>query len=124
MSDTPRTDVEILRVPSCFDNSYHHVVLADFARQLERELTHAKEEANNWKQAAEAHLKDKDQLREGIAELNERLIERQETLMATLVDLKAATQLLIRCRNSAGRVEMELYEDLQNFLHTQPNYRS
>jgi len=96
MSDTPRTDVEILRVPSCFDNIDHHVVLADFARQLERD----------------------------IAELNERLIERQETLMATLVDLKAATQLLIRCRNSAGRMGIELYEDLQNFLHTQPNYRS
>ena len=34
---TPRTDAEILRVPSCFDNSYYHVVMADFARQLERE---------------------------------------------------------------------------------------
>jgi len=87
-------------------------------------LNHAKKEANNWKQATKAHLKDKDQLREGIAELNERLIERQATLMATLVDLKAATQLLIRCRNSAGRIEMGLYEDLQNFLHTQPTYRA
>jgi hypothetical protein len=103
MSDTPRTDVEILRVPSCFDNIDHHVVLADFARQLETELTHAKEEANNWKQATEAHLKDKDELR---------------------AELKTATQLLIRCRNSAGRMGIELYEDLQNFLHTQPNYRS
>ncbi len=113
---TPRTDAE--------EDQWDPVVPSDFASQLERELTHAKEEANNWKQAAEAHLKDKDQLREGIAELNERLIERQETLMATLVDLKAATQLLIRCRNSAGRMGVELYEDLQNFLHTQPNYRS
>ena len=116
MSDTPRTDAE--------EDQWSPVVTSDFASQLERELTHAKEEANNWKQATEAHLKDKDQLREGIAELNERLIERQETLMATLVDLKAATQLLIRCRNSAGRMGIELYEDLQNFLHTQPNYRS
>jgi len=113
---TPRTDAE--------EDQWDLVVPSDFARQLETELTHAKAEANNWKQAAEAHLRDKDQLREGIAELNERLIERQEILMTTLVDLKAATQLLIRCRNSAGRMEIELYEDLQNFLHTQPTYRS
>jgi len=113
---TPRTDAE--------EDQWSPVVTSDFARQLEIAIAHAKEEANNWKQAAEAHLKDKDQLREDIAELNERLIERQATLMATLVDLKAATQLLIRCRNSAGRTGIELYEDLQNFLHTQPNYRS
>lgn len=37
MTDTPRTDAEILRVPSCFEDIDHHVVLADFARQLERE---------------------------------------------------------------------------------------
>jgi uncharacterized protein with PIN domain len=96
MTPTPRTDVEILRVPSCFDNIDHHVVLADFARQLETD----------------------------IAELNERLMERQETLMSAIVDLKAATQILTRCRNSAGRMGIELYEDLQNFLHTQPSYRS
>jgi hypothetical protein len=37
MTPTPRTDAEILRVPSCFEYSYHHVVTADFARTLERE---------------------------------------------------------------------------------------
>lgn len=95
MTPTPQTDVKILRVPSCFDNIDHHVVMADFARQLERD----------------------------IAELNERLIERQETLMAAIVDLKAATQLLTRCRNSAGRMGIDLYEDIQEFLHTQPSYR-
>jgi hypothetical protein len=41
---TPRTDAEILQVPSCFENTYHHVVLADFARQLERELNDANEQ--------------------------------------------------------------------------------
>ena len=66
--------------------------MADFARQLERD----------------------------IAELNERLIDRQETLMAALVDLRAATRILTRCRDSAGRVEIGLYEDIQTFLHTQP----
>lgn len=64
-----------------------------------------------------------DQLRADIAELNERLIERQETLMAAIVDLKAATQILTRCRNSAGRMGIDLYEDIQEFLHTQPSYR-
>lgn len=63
------------------------------------------------------------QLERDIAELNERLIERQETLMAAIVDLKAATQLLTRCRNSAGRMGIDLYEDIQEFLHTQPSYR-
>ena len=37
MTPTPRTDAEILRVPSCFENTYYHVVRADFARTLERE---------------------------------------------------------------------------------------
>ena len=64
-----------------------------------------------------------DQLRADIAELNERLMERQETLMAAIVDLKAATQLLTRCRNSAWRMGIDLYEDIQEFLHTQPAYR-
>ena len=41
MTDTPRTDAEILRVPSCFEDIDHHVVLADFARQLERENAEA-----------------------------------------------------------------------------------
>lgn len=119
MSETPRTDAAY--AASTGAGIYE---LFQEAKEMETELTHAKQDASNWKQATMAHLKDKDQLREGIAELNERLIERQETLMATLVDLKAATQLLIRCRNSAGRMGIELYEDLQNFLHTQPPYRS
>jgi len=67
-------------------------IAPDFARQLEREIT----------------------------ELNERLIDRQETLMAALVGLRTATRILTRCRDSAGRVELGLYEDIQNFLHTQP----
>jgi hypothetical protein len=66
------------------------VVRADFARQLERDIT----------------------------ELNERLIDRQKTLMEQAVKLQAATRILTRCRDSAGRMEMGLYEDIQNFLHT------
>jgi len=54
------------------------------------------------------------------AECIVRLIDRQKTLMAALVDLRAATRILTRCRDSAGRVEIGLYEDIQNFLHTQP----
>jgi hypothetical protein len=57
----------------------------DFARTLETELTHANNRAHNWEQATIAHLKDKDQLHADIAELNERLIDRQKTLMAELV---------------------------------------
>jgi hypothetical protein len=93
MSDTPRTDAEILRVPSCFEDIDHHVVLADFARQLERDIT----------------------------ELNERLIDRQKTLMEQAVKLQAASRLLTRCRDSAGRMEMGLYEDIQNYLHDDKN---
>jgi len=89
---TPRTDALEQ------SGTAHYTALA-FAGQLERELTHAIEEANNWKEATEAHLKDKDDLR---------------------AELKIATQLLTRCRNAAGRVQIELYEDIQNFLHTQP----
>lgn len=95
MTPTPRTEAAqhegLLRgspIPTL-------VTTAEFARQLERDIT----------------------------ELNERLIERQETLMAAIVDLKAATQLLTRCRNSAGRMGIDLYEDIQEFLHTQPSYR-
>lgn len=33
--------------------------------------------------------------------------------------LNAATRLLTRCRDSAGRMELELYEDIQTFLHSQ-----
>lgn len=32
-------------------------------------------------------------------------------------DFLEAITLLRRCRDSAGRMEMSLYEDLQNFLH-------
>ena len=32
-------------------------------------------------------------------------------------EISEATRLLIRCRDSAGRMEMSLYEDIQNFLH-------
>lgn len=117
MPATPRTDVGILRVPSCFDNIDHHVVLAEFARQLETELTYENCIALTWQKAAEGYRAD-------IAELNERLMERQETLMSAIVELKAATQLLTRCRNAAGRVEIDLYEDVQNFLLTQPTYRA
>jgi hypothetical protein len=89
MTDTPRTDAAehegLLRgnaIPT-------KVVRADFARQLERDIT----------------------------ELNERLIDRQKTLMEQAVKLQAASRLLTRCRDSAGRMEMGLYEDIQNFLN-------
>ena len=35
-------------------------------------------------------------------------------------ELQQATRLLTRCRDSAGRMELELYEDIQTFLHSQP----
>jgi hypothetical protein len=44
MSDTPRTDVKIERICGNWNNAGDHVqkfVLADFARQLERELAAA-----------------------------------------------------------------------------------
>jgi len=56
-------------------------------------------------------------LERDIAELNERLIDRQKTLMEQAVKLQAASRLLTRCRDSAGRMEMGLYEDIQNFLN-------
>ena len=31
--------------------------------------------------------------------------------------LREAIDLLIRCRNSAGRVNLELYNDIQEFIH-------
>mgnify|MGYP000499987961 CR=1 FL=1 len=97
---TPRTDAQ------CYDCTYRdrgsiftadtgkldpygEHVSADFARQLERDIT----------------------------ELNERLIDRQKTLMEQAVKLQAASRLLTRCRDSAGRMEMGLYEDIQNFLN-------
>lgn len=71
-------------------DNYAFVVDSDFARQLERD----------------------------IAELNERLIDRQKTLMEQAIKLQAATRILTRCRDSAGRMEMGLYEDIQNFLNS------
>lgn len=32
-------------------------------------------------------------------------------------ELKAATDLLRRCRDSAGRMDLDLYQDIQEFLH-------
>lgn len=95
MTTTPRTDAAQHEGLLRGNPTPTLVTTADFARQLERDIT----------------------------ELNERLIERQETLMAAIVDLKAATQILTRCRNSAGRMGIDLYEDIQEFLHTQPSYR-
>ena len=57
------------------------------------------------------------QLERDIATLNERLIDRQQTLMFQAVKLQQAERLLTRCRDSAGRMEMGLYEDIQNYLH-------
>jgi hypothetical protein len=57
-------------------------------------------------------------LEHDITELNLRLIDRQQTLMEQAVKLQAASRLLTRCRDSAGRVEMGLYEDIQNFLNS------
>ena len=54
MTPTPRTDAEILRVPSCFENTYHHVVLADFARQLERDIAKLSFRLNVQREALEA----------------------------------------------------------------------
>lgn len=56
-----------------------------------------------------------------VRELNERLIERTRAMLDQQGKLKLefdkAYSLLRRCRDSAGRMEMGLYEDLQNFLH-------
>jgi hypothetical protein len=85
MTPTPRTYAHI-RANTGNGTQY---VSADFARQLERDIT----------------------------ELSFRLIDRQQTLMEQAVKLQAATRILTRCRDSAGRMEMGLYEDIQNFLH-------
>jgi len=57
------------------------------------------------------------QLERDIATLNDRLIGRQQTLMFQAVKLQNAERLLTRCRDSAGRMEMGLYEDIQSYLH-------
>ena len=94
MTDTPRTDAVAKKRDTSGQNSsvYRWVeeVSADFARQLERDIT----------------------------ELNERLIDRQKTLMEQAVKLQAASRILTRCRDSAGRMEMELYMDIQYFLNS------
>lgn len=111
MTPTPRTELTLEELAAIGAEA------AQFAdEKLETELAYENCIALTWQKAAEGYRAD-------IAELNERLMERQETLMSAIVDLKAATQLLTRCRNAAGRVEIDLYEDVQNFLHTQPSYR-
>ena len=112
MTPTPRTDAftdSLQNYSSSFEIFCERVEV--FARTLETELTAVNIEAYMWRHSAETHLKD-------IAELNLRLIDRQQTLMAQAVKLQAATRILARCRDSAGRMEMGLYEDIQNFLHT------
>lgn len=64
-----------------------------------------------------------DQLRSDIDELNERLIDRQETLMIAIVALKEATQLLTRCSNASKQMSIVLCDDIRDFLKTQPSYR-
>lgn len=71
-----------------YNGSTMTMVRIDFARQLERD----------------------------IYDINDRLIDRQKTLMEQAVKLQNAERLLTRCRDSAGRMEMGLYEDIQNFL--------
>jgi hypothetical protein len=55
-------------------------------------------------------------LERDIHDLNDRLIDRQKTLMEQAVKLQQAERLLTRCRDSAGRMEMGLYEDIQSYL--------
>ena len=90
MTDTPRTDQLNAGLLSACKESAIYDLMLDFARQLERDIT----------------------------ELNERLIDRQKTLMEQAVKIQAATRLLTRCRDSAGRMEMELYMDIQYFLNS------
>ena len=123
MTPTPRTDAN--ESITCKEGDL--CIAPDFARQLETELTATRKylaDANRGAQV-NAHINQSlagqlNVARRDIAELNERLIDRQQTLMAQAVKLQAASHLLTRCRDSAGRMEMGLYEDIQNFLHTQP----
>jgi len=95
MIPTPRTDAETAKLQvESLGATYHSLhVSADFARQLERD----------------------------IADLNDRLIARQKTLMEQAVKLQQAERLLTRCRDSAGRMEMGLYEDIQTYLQNVKN---
>ena len=139
MTLTPRTDA--ILADDTGDSSLIRN-LATLARTLERELNAAKakselcqcslatrlvgdgcERCNPEKaqEIKEQNYEDRiSDLERDIAELNERLIDRQQTLMEQAVKIQNAIRLLTRCRDSAGRVEMGLYEDIQNFLHTQP----
>ena len=98
MTDTPKTDAAEFILPTGRDNNGElhaaQVVTADFARQLERELNSARvalaaEHAINKAliEAAEKHAAD-------IAEMNARLIDRQETLIAVGVKLAEANRLI------------------------------
>ena len=121
MTPTPRTDA-VMQDPRRDGND-----LPNLARTLETELTATRKylaDANRGAQV-NAHINQSlagqlNVARRDIHELNERLIDRQKTLMEQAVKLQAATRILTRCRDSAGRVEIGLYEDIQNFLHTQP----
>jgi predicted nucleic acid-binding Zn-ribbon protein len=64
----------------------------------------------------------KDKLQADIAELNQRLIDRQETLMTAIVALKQATQLLTRC-SASKQMSLLLQDDIREFLKSQPSYR-
>ncbi len=89
---------------SLFDDEVEHEEVDDLVAAYEEgfrssankhEVDELKKTIDDWKQAVEAHLKDKDELR---------------------AELKLAVQLLTRCRNAAGRMEIDLYEDIQNFI--------
>jgi len=84
-----------------------------------------------FKQATESHSKDIDKFQtdiidkfqDNIIELNQRLIDRQETLMTAMVALKQATQLLTRCSNASKQMSQVLQDDIRDFLKSQPSYR-
>lgn len=55
-----------------------------------------------------------------LAEGSDRLSTRELliTAMGIELDLNYARSLITRARNSSGRVELSLYEDMQTFLHS------
>lgn len=84
MSDTPRTDeMEKLISPTIY------MVKADFARQLERELTTSRADAASWKRQFESKS-------EEVAELEKRLFSMTQTALSEGV--------------RAGKIERELAE--------------